>query len=71
MMHWANERGVPTELLELMDITEVPNELRAEIMRASDEVEKQGAVSYSTKARVEHYLHKYQDLLDTLLGNKG
>ena len=69
-MHWTNERAVPQRLIELIDIAEIPNELRAEIMRASDEVEKQGAVSYPTKARVEYYLHKYQDLLDTLLEAK-
>lgn len=70
MIYWTNEREVPSELLELLDVPKVPNELRAEIMRASDEVQKHGAVSYPTKARVEHYIHRYQDLLDILLGKK-
>ena len=70
MMHWVNEREVPSELLELLDISGVPNELRAEIMRANDEVEKQGAVTYPTKARIESYVLIYQDLLETLLENK-
>ncbi len=69
-IYWVNEREVPSELLELLDIPNVPNELRADIMRANDEVEKQGAVSYPTKARMEYNLHKYQDLLETLLRNK-
>ena len=67
MIYWVNEREVPFELLELSDMPTVPNELRAEIIRANDEVDKYGAVNYPTKARIEYYLHKYQDLLDTLL----
>jgi len=70
MMHWVNEREVPSELLELLDISGVPNELRAEIMRANDEVEKQGAVTYPTKARIESYVLIYQALLETLLKNR-
>ena len=66
IMYWVNERAVPSELLELLNIPEVPNVLRAEIIRANDEVERQGAVNYPTKARIEYYIHKYQDLLETI-----
>lgn len=66
MIYWYDERQVPSKLLELLDIPDVPNELRAEIMRAKDEVERYGAVNYPTKARIEYYMSKYQDLLDML-----
>jgi len=69
-IYWVNEHEIPSKLLELLDIPKVPNELRAEIMRANDEVERYGAVSYPTKAKVEYYMHKYQGLLGTLLGNE-
>ncbi len=67
MAYWMNEREVPSELLKLIDVPEVPNEFRAEVMRAKDEVENNGAVNYPTKARIEYYIHKYQELLEKLL----
>jgi hypothetical protein len=68
MKLWTNEYEVPEELLALLDIPETPSELWKEIVKACDEVENQGAVTYPTKARVEFYIHKYSDLLTRLLG---
>jgi len=59
-MRWINKRKVPSELLELLDIPSVPNELRAEIIRANNEIERYGAVNYPTKAKIEYYLQKYR-----------
>lgn len=59
-MRWINERKVPSELLELLDIPSVPNELRAEIIRANNEIERYRAVNYPTKAKIEYYLQKYR-----------
>lgn len=52
-MRWTNEREVPTELLELLDSPTTPKELWKEIVRARDEVNNYGAVTYPTKARIE------------------
>jgi len=52
-MKWTNEREVPIELLELLDMPTTPKELWKEIIKARDEVNNYGAVTYPTKARVE------------------
>jgi hypothetical protein len=52
-MRWINERVVPTELLELLDMPTTPKELWKEIARARDEINDYGAVTYPTKARIE------------------
>jgi len=69
-MNWINENEVPPDLLALLDIPETPSELWKEIAKARDEVEQQGAVTYPTKANVEFYIHKYNDLLIGLLGQQ-
>lgn len=66
-MKWTNEREIPLELLELLDSPNLPDELRQEITKARDEITTSGAVTYPTKARVEFYINKYKDFLDTLL----
>lgn len=67
---WTNEYEVPLELLALLDISETPSELWKEIIKARDEVEAQGAVTYPTKARIEFYIHKHNDLLVRLLSQQ-
>lgn len=52
-MKWLNEREVPTELLELLDMPITPKELWKEITRARNEVDNYGAVTYPTKAKAE------------------
>lgn len=63
---WTNERMVPNQLIQLLNIPDLPDELREEIKRASRELEESGAVTYPTKARVEHYLYKYREYLTAL-----
>jgi len=58
-MKWSNERRIPEELVSLLQEPNLPKELRTSILRAYDEVERNGAVTYATKAQVEYYLHKY------------
>jgi len=66
MNFWADERRMPDILLQLLNIQDLPEDLRREILRAYNEVEESGAVTYSTKTRVEHYLHKHQQYLSEL-----
>ena len=62
-MLWTNEREIPIEILELLDDVSAPKELIAEIYKAKDELDDIGAVSYPTKAKIEHYLHKYSETI--------
>lgn len=66
MRLWTNEREVPIELIELIEEPDLPTELRQEITNALNEVDSQGAVTYSTKARVEFCIHKYRGFLESL-----
>lgn len=66
-MKWINEREVPSELLELLDMPTIPKDLWKEIIRARDEVNNYGAVTYPTKARVEALYLRFvlgQDMKD-------
>lgn len=67
MRLWTNEREVPSEIIELLEIPDLPTELKQEILNARNEVDSRGAVTYTTKARVEFYIHKYQGFLERLL----
>ena len=58
-MKWINEREVPNELTELLDNPETPKGLWKEIVKARDEINDYGAVTYPTKARVEALYHEY------------
>jgi len=66
MWVWSNECEIPAELLGLLNVQDLPNELRQEIMQAQKEVDSYGAVAYPTKARVEYYMHKYADFIKNL-----
>lgn len=57
---------IPDELIQLLKIPGLPDELREEITRASSELAESGAVTYPTKARIEHYLHQYREQLTVL-----
>jgi hypothetical protein len=57
---------MPDMLLQLLSIPDVPEDLRKELSGAYREVEELGAVTYPTKARVEYYLHQYQDYIAEL-----
>jgi len=70
-MKWTNEREIPLELLGLLESPDLPKELRQEITKARYEITTSGAVAYPTKARVEFYMNKYRDFLDTLLNQGG
>lgn len=74
LYHWDDERRMPDLLLQLLSIPDVPEDLWKELLQAYNEVEEIGAVTYSTKARVEYYLHQYQDYITELvkkLDNEG
>ena len=59
-MKWSDERKIPEELVSLLQETTLPKELRVSILQAINEVEQNGAVTYTTKARVEYYLHQFR-----------
>jgi len=63
---WTNERMIPKQLIQLLNAPNLPHELREEIKRASRELEKSGAVTYPTKARLEYYLYKHREYLTAL-----
>jgi hypothetical protein len=50
---------MPIDLLELLEDTNLPPDLRDEILKANEEVLAYGAVTYTTKARVEYYLDRH------------
>jgi len=59
-MRWSDERRIPEELVSLLQEPNLPKELRTSILQAINEVEQNGAVTYTTKARVEYYLHQFR-----------
>jgi hypothetical protein len=63
---WINEYEIPSLILGLLGVPDLPIDLRQEIERAKNEVETQGAVTYPTKARIHFYLHKYADFIENL-----
>ena len=60
---WTDERRIPGVLLKLLDIPALPEDLRQEITQAAVEVEQRGSVTYPTKARIEYYLHQYNECI--------
>jgi hypothetical protein len=62
-MKWSNERRIPEELMQLLQEPNLPMKLRTAILQAINEVEERGAVTYTTKARVELYLHNFMSEL--------
>ncbi len=67
LYRWDDERRMPDMLLQLLSIPDVPEDLRKELLQAYKEVEELSAVTYPTKARVEYYLHQYQDYIAELV----
>ena len=64
---WTDERRIPDMLLQLLKIPDIPEDLRKELFQAYKEVDEGGAVTYPTKARVEHYLYQYQEYISELV----
>jgi len=56
-MFWVDESRVPDELLQLLEIPDVPKDLLDNILQAKREVKEKGWVSYPTKAKVVYYIH--------------
>lgn len=63
MKLWTDEREMPNILLQLLEAPDIPEDLRKELLQAYKEVEEDGAVTYPTKARVEYYVHQYQEYI--------
>jgi len=59
-MLWMDERHLPYELLELLDMPITPKDLWAEIVKARDEIDNYGAVTYPTKSRIESLYLKFK-----------
>jgi len=64
---WTDERKMPDMLLQLLNIPNIPEDLRKELLQAYKEVDEGGAVTYPTKARVEYYLCQYQEYISELV----
>jgi hypothetical protein len=58
--HFTNERKIPHSVLNLLNVPNLPENLREAITQARKELKETGAVSYPTASRVEHYLRQYQ-----------
>jgi hypothetical protein len=56
---WTNEYEVPAQLLKMLEIPDIPLALTQEIRNAVQEVARDTAVSYPTKAKIEYYIHQY------------
>lgn len=54
------------ELIGLLDIPDLPDDLRREITLASKELSDRSKITYPTIARIEFYRHKYQAFFDDL-----
>ena len=67
MKPWTDEQKMPKILLQLLEVPDIPEDLRKELLQAYKEVEEGGAVTYPTKARVEYYLHRYQEYISELV----
>ena len=67
MKLWTDERKMPNILFQLLEVPDIPEDLRKELSQAYKEVEEGGAVTYSTKAKVEYYLHQYQEYIAELV----
>ena len=64
---WTDERKMPNILLQLLEVPDIPEDLRKELLQAYKEVEEGGAVTYPTKARVEYYLYQHQEDISKLV----
>jgi len=64
---WTNERKMPDMLLQLLNIPDIPEDLRKELLQAYKEVDEGGAVTYPTKATVEYYLYQHQEYISDLV----
>jgi len=64
---WTDERKMPDILLQLLEVPDIPEDLRKELLQAYKEVEEGGAVTYPTKARVEYYLYQHQEDISKLV----
>jgi len=67
MTPWADERKVPEVLLQLLEVPDIPEDLRRELVQACKEVKKGGAVTYPTRARVEYFPHYYHENISALI----
>lgn len=70
-LHWTNERRMPDELVQILNDPDVPEDLRRELLRAQEELEERGAVSYPTESRIDYYIDKYKDYIATYLSKKN
>ena len=64
---WTDEQRIPDMLLQLLEIPDIPEDLRKELLQAYKEVDEGGAVTYPTKARVEYYLYQHQEYISELV----
>jgi len=67
MKLWTDERKMPNILLQLLEVPDIPEDLRKELLQAYKEVEEGGAVTYPTKAKVEYYLYQHQEYISELV----
>ena len=53
---FTNERKIPRSAINLLNVPNLPEDLRKAITQAREELKETGAVTYPTSSRVEHYL---------------
>jgi hypothetical protein len=58
--HFTNERKIPRSILNLLNVPNLPEDLRKAIAQAKDELKETGAITYPTASRVEFYLEQYK-----------
>jgi len=63
---WTDETRIPDWLDKLLEITDIPLELKEDLLAAKGEVAELGAVNYPTKARIEFWLHQHHEYIANL-----
>jgi hypothetical protein len=57
-------------IIQLLDIPDLPDDLRREITLASKELSERFEITYPTRARIEYYIHQYQGFIEDLRRRK-
>lgn len=60
------EREYLDNLIPLLDVPDLPPDLRREIMLASKEFSERSEITYPTIARIKYYAHQHSAFFDDL-----
>ncbi len=61
--HWIDEYSIPDWVDKLLKIPDLPM-LKCDLLTAKKEVSEYGVVKYTTKARINYWIHEFYKHLD-------